>query len=136
LFPTKERPEIESIRELETKHIKKFGDLTLGPMVVLNNSLEMGDDGLGRKKFRTSRNAVVVLTALSVVALCVVSDGRWLDVYRLPSEESATQKKKRHNKIRVGRGPFSLKYSGPAFESRISSAFFHLSWADSSNKRR
>ena len=29
---------------------------------------EMGDDGMGRKKFRTSGNAVVVLTALSVGA--------------------------------------------------------------------
>ena len=29
---------------------------------------EVGDDGLGRKKFRTSGNAVVVLTALSMVA--------------------------------------------------------------------
>ena len=29
---------------------------------------EVGDDGLGRKKFRTSGNAVVVLTALSVGA--------------------------------------------------------------------
>lgn len=29
---------------------------------------EVGDDGLGRKKFRTSGNAVVVLTALSVAA--------------------------------------------------------------------
>jgi hypothetical protein len=27
---------------------------------------EVGDDGLGRKKFRTSGNTVVVLTALSV----------------------------------------------------------------------
>jgi hypothetical protein len=32
----------------------------------------MGDDGLGRKKFRTSGNAVVVLTALSVAA-CALS---------------------------------------------------------------
>lgn len=29
---------------------------------------EVGSDGLGRKKFRTSGNAVVVLTALSAVA--------------------------------------------------------------------
>ncbi|KAH7417055.1 hypothetical protein BKA64DRAFT_286689 [Cadophora sp. MPI-SDFR-AT-0126] len=29
---------------------------------------EVGEDGLGRKKFRTSGNAVVVLTALSVAA--------------------------------------------------------------------
>jgi hypothetical protein len=29
---------------------------------------EVGDDGLGRKKFRTSGNAVVVLTALSIGA--------------------------------------------------------------------
>lgn len=29
---------------------------------------EIGDDGMGRKKFRTSGNAVVVLTALSMVA--------------------------------------------------------------------
>lgn len=29
---------------------------------------ETGDDGLGRKKFRTSGNVVMVLTALSVVA--------------------------------------------------------------------
>ena len=29
---------------------------------------EVGDDGLGKKKFRTSGNAVVVLTALSVGA--------------------------------------------------------------------
>ena len=29
---------------------------------------EVGADGLGRKKFRTSGNAVVVLTALSMVA--------------------------------------------------------------------
>jgi hypothetical protein len=29
---------------------------------------EVGDDGMGRKKFRTSGNAVVVLTALSMVA--------------------------------------------------------------------
>lgn len=29
---------------------------------------EVGDDGLGRKKFRTSGNAVVVLTALSMGA--------------------------------------------------------------------
>jgi len=29
---------------------------------------EIGDDGLGRKKFRTSGNVVVVLTALSIAA--------------------------------------------------------------------
>ena len=29
---------------------------------------EIGDDGMGRKKFRTSGNAVVVLTALSIAA--------------------------------------------------------------------
>jgi hypothetical protein len=29
---------------------------------------EVGDDGMGRKKFRTSGNAVVVLTALSIAA--------------------------------------------------------------------
>jgi hypothetical protein len=29
---------------------------------------ETGEDGLGRKRFRTSGNAVVVLTALSMVA--------------------------------------------------------------------
>ena len=29
---------------------------------------EVGEDGLGRKKFRTSGNAVIVLTALSIVA--------------------------------------------------------------------
>lgn len=29
---------------------------------------EVGDDGLGRKKFRTSGNVVVVLTALSIAA--------------------------------------------------------------------
>jgi len=29
---------------------------------------EVGEDGMGRKKFRTSGNAVVVLTALSMAA--------------------------------------------------------------------
>jgi hypothetical protein len=29
---------------------------------------EVGEDGLGRKKFRTSGNAVVILSALSVAA--------------------------------------------------------------------
>lgn len=33
---------------------------------------EIGDDGLGRKKFRTSGNAVVVLTALSMMAYSIL----------------------------------------------------------------
>lgn len=34
---------------------------------------EIGDDGLNRKKFRTSGNAVVVLTALSIAAyICLL----------------------------------------------------------------